>query len=76
MMPTGLDGAFSADGLMMASVLLRLRPPGILEEFPENYPMPFPRSISFSAMHTRALNMYAGSNRGVNETKEIAINHK
>jgi glutathione S-transferase len=29
-----LDGAFSAGDLMMASVLLRLRPSGILDEFP------------------------------------------
>ena len=29
-----LDGAFSAGDLMMASVLLRLRPSGILSEFP------------------------------------------
>jgi glutathione S-transferase len=29
-----LDGAFSAGDLMMVSVLLRLRPSGILEEFP------------------------------------------
>jgi glutathione S-transferase len=29
-----LDGAFSAGDLMMASVLLRLRPSGILNEFP------------------------------------------
>ena len=29
-----LDGAFSAGDLMMASVLLRLRAPGILDEFP------------------------------------------
>jgi glutathione S-transferase len=29
-----LDGAFSAGDLMMASVLLRLRLPGILDEFP------------------------------------------
>jgi len=30
-----LDGAFSAGDLMMASVLLRLRPSGILDEFPK-----------------------------------------
>jgi len=30
-----LDGAFSAGDLMMVSVLLRLRPSGILDEFPE-----------------------------------------
>lgn len=30
-----LDGAFSAGDLMMASVLLRLRPSGILDEFPD-----------------------------------------
>lgn len=30
-----LDGAFSAGDLMMASVLLRLRPSGILNEFPQ-----------------------------------------
>ena len=30
-----LDGAFSAGDLMMASVLLRLRPSGVLNEFPE-----------------------------------------
>jgi glutathione S-transferase len=29
-----LDGAFSAGDLMMASVLLRLRPSGLLDEFP------------------------------------------
>ncbi len=29
-----LDGAFSAGDLMMASVLLRLRPSGIIDEFP------------------------------------------
>ena len=29
-----LDGAFSAGDLMMVSVLLRLRPSGVLEEFP------------------------------------------
>ena len=29
-----LDGAFSAGDLMMVSVLLRLRPPGLLDEFP------------------------------------------
>ena len=29
-----LDGAFSAGDLMMVSVLLRLRPSGILDEFP------------------------------------------
>src|SRR6185312_11468756 len=29
-----LDGAFSAADLMMVSVLLRLRPSGILEEYP------------------------------------------
>ena len=29
-----LDGAFSAGDLMMASVLLRLRASGILDEFP------------------------------------------
>jgi glutathione S-transferase len=29
-----LDGAFSAGDLMMVSVLLRFRPPGILNEFP------------------------------------------
>src|SRR3954454_5034524 len=29
-----LDGAFSASDLMMVSVLLRLRPPGLLDEFP------------------------------------------
>jgi len=30
-----LDGAFSAGDLMMVSVLLRLRPSGILDEFPD-----------------------------------------
>jgi glutathione S-transferase len=30
-----LDGAFSAGDLMMVSVLLRVRPSGILDEFPE-----------------------------------------
>ena len=30
-----LDGAFSAGDLMMASVLLRLRPSGLLDEFPK-----------------------------------------
>ena len=30
-----LDGAFSAGDLMMVSVLLRLRPSGLLDEFPE-----------------------------------------
>jgi len=30
-----LDGAFSAGDLMMVSVLLRLKPSGILDEFPE-----------------------------------------
>jgi glutathione S-transferase len=30
-----LDGTFSAGDLMMASVLLRLRPSGILDEFPD-----------------------------------------
>jgi glutathione S-transferase len=30
-----LDGAFSAGDLMMVSVLLRLRPSGILDEYPE-----------------------------------------
>jgi glutathione S-transferase len=30
-----LDGAFSAGDLLMVSVLLRLRPSGILDEFPE-----------------------------------------
>ena len=30
----GLDGAFSAGDLMMVSVLLRLRPSGILNEYP------------------------------------------
>jgi glutathione S-transferase len=30
-----LDGAFSAGDLMMVSVLLRLRPSGILDELPE-----------------------------------------
>jgi glutathione S-transferase len=30
-----LDGPFSAGDLMMVSVLLRLRPPGLLDEFPE-----------------------------------------
>jgi glutathione S-transferase len=30
-----LDGAFSAGDLMMVSVLLRMRPSGILEEFPD-----------------------------------------
>jgi glutathione S-transferase len=30
-----LDGAFSAGDLMMASVLLRLKPSGILDEFPK-----------------------------------------
>ena len=30
-----LDGAFSAGDLMMASVLLRLRPSGLLDEFPQ-----------------------------------------
>jgi glutathione S-transferase len=30
-----LDGAFSAGDLMMVSVLLRLRPSGILDEFPK-----------------------------------------
>lgn len=30
-----LDGAFSAGDLMMVSVLLRLRPSGLLEEFPK-----------------------------------------
>src|SRR5215211_5358182 len=30
-----LDGAFSAGDLMMVSVLLRLRPSGVLDEFPE-----------------------------------------
>lgn len=30
-----LDGAFSAGDLMMVSVLLRTRPPGILDEFPD-----------------------------------------
>jgi glutathione S-transferase len=30
-----LDGAFSAGDLMMISVLLRLRPPGILDEYPK-----------------------------------------
>lgn len=30
-----LDGSFSAGDLMMVSVLLRLRPSGMLEEFPE-----------------------------------------
>jgi glutathione S-transferase len=30
-----LDGPFSAGDLMMVSVLLRLRPSGILDEFPE-----------------------------------------
>jgi glutathione S-transferase len=29
-----LEGAFSAGDLMMASVLLRLRLPGILDEYP------------------------------------------
>jgi glutathione S-transferase len=29
-----LDGAFSAGDLMMVSVLLRLRPSGLLDEFP------------------------------------------
>ena len=29
-----LDGGFSAGDLMMVSVLLRLRPSGILDEFP------------------------------------------
>jgi glutathione S-transferase len=29
-----LDGAFSAGDLMMVSVLLRLKPSGILDEFP------------------------------------------
>jgi glutathione S-transferase len=29
-----LDGAFSAGNLMMVSVLLRLRPSGLLDEFP------------------------------------------
>jgi glutathione S-transferase len=29
-----LDGAFSAGDLMMVSVLLRLRPPGLLDEYP------------------------------------------
>jgi glutathione S-transferase len=29
-----LDGAFSAGDLMMVSVLLRVRPSGILDEFP------------------------------------------
>jgi glutathione S-transferase len=32
--PEWLDGAFSAGDLMMVSVLLRLRPSGILDEFP------------------------------------------
>ena len=30
-----LDGAFSAGDLMMVSVLLRLRPSGLLDEFPK-----------------------------------------
>ncbi len=30
-----LDGAFSAGDLMMVSVLLRLRPSGLLDEFPD-----------------------------------------
>jgi glutathione S-transferase len=30
-----LDGPFSAGDLMMVSVLLRLRPSGVLDEFPE-----------------------------------------
>ena len=30
-----LDGAFSAGDLMMASVLLRTRPSGLLDEFPK-----------------------------------------
>jgi glutathione S-transferase len=30
-----LDGAFSAGDLMMASVLLRLRPSGLLGEYPD-----------------------------------------
>jgi len=32
--PDWLDGAFSAGDLMMVSVLLRLKPSGILDEFP------------------------------------------
>ena len=33
-MPTGSMAAFSAGDLMMVSVLLRLRPSGLLDEFP------------------------------------------
>jgi glutathione S-transferase len=29
------NGAFSAGDLMMVSMLLRLRPPGLLDEFPK-----------------------------------------
>ena len=33
-MPTGSTGSFSAGDLMMVHVLQRLKPSGILEEFP------------------------------------------